>query len=58
MINQLSKLIEGWDPPKRKAPNLALLGRIASLVEGDEDVLSGRSELDSHANMVVLGKDC
>ena len=27
-------------------------------MEGDEDVLSGRSELDSHANMVVLGKDC
>ena len=57
-INQLSSLIEGWDPPKEKTPSLALLGTIASLVEGNEDALSGRSELDSHDNMVVLDKDC
>ena len=57
-ISQLSSLIEGWDSPKQKTPSLALLGRIALLVEGHEDVLSGRSELDSHTNMVVLGKDC
>ena len=50
-------MIEGWDPPTKMIPSNALKSRIASLVEG-EQVLSGRSELDSHENMVVVGKHC
>ena len=47
----------GWDLPTEMIPSNALKSIILSLVEG-EQVLSGGSELDSHANMVVLGKHC
>eukprot|EP00957_Ditylum_brightwellii_P095578 7280377-Ditylum_brightwellii.AAC.1 len=48
-----------WDPGK-VVPNEYLLAKIANLSvhfenENDEDD-SGRTEIDSHANMVVLGK--
>ena len=52
-----SKLIDGWDPTMELMPSNALKSKIVSLVEGEE-VLSGKSELDSHANMVVVGKHC
>ena len=57
ILNQLSGLIEGWDPPVKVNPNNALKSRITSLVEG-ENYLRGRNELDSHDNMVVVGKHC
>ena len=53
-LNLLSGLIDGWDPPTEMMPSNALKSRTTSLVEG-EQVLSGKSELDSHANMVVVG---
>ena len=55
-------MIEGWDPP---APNKYLMLRIAiAIVQvGNPSVydnLGGESgtELDSHANICVLGKYC
>ena len=57
MLKQLSRLVEGWDPPVRVKPSNALKSKIASLTEGGDD-LKGRTELDSHANMVVVGKHC
>ena len=56
-LNLLSELIVGWDPCTEMIPSNALKSRIASLVDG-EQVLSRRSEFDSHANMVVVGKNC
>ena len=53
--------IDGWDPP---VPNAHLMMRIsAAIVQvGDTSVYgaiegTGRTELDSHANMCVLGKN-
>ena len=56
----------GWDPPAVE-PNDMLKVKIISCVnaklsslryqEVPEKVIS-RSELDSHANMIVLGKEC
>ena len=55
-------MIEGWDPT---APNEYLKFRIAAAIVqiGNASVNSyllgnGRTELDSHANMCVLGKHC
>ena len=55
-------MIEGWDPP---APNEYVKFRIAAAIAqiGNASVNSyllgnGRTELDSHANMCVLGKHC
>ena len=55
-------MIEGWDPP---APNEYMKFRIAAAI-AQIDIASvknyllgnGRTELDSHANMCVLGKHC
>ena len=52
-------MIEGYDPPK---PNEHLLMKIAVVI-GDASLTSadesgGNTELDSHANMCVLGKQC
>ena len=57
-------MIEGWDPPV-PVPNVYLMARIAAAtalignasVDGTSDG-EGRTELDSHANMCVLGKHC
>ena len=55
-------MIEGWDPP---CPNEYVRFRIAAAIAqiGNASVNSyllgnGRTELDSHANMCVLGKHC
>ena len=55
-------MIEGWDPP---VPNVHLMFRIAAGIAqiGDASVNStlegeGCTELDSHVNMCVLGKNC
>ena len=56
-INLLSEMIDGWNTTTELILSNAIKSKIASLVEG-EDVLSGRSELDSHANMVAVGKNC
>ena len=52
-------MIEGYDPPK---PNKHLLMKIAVVI-GDASLTGagengGNTELDSHANMCVLGKQC
>ena len=57
MLNQLSGFIEGWDPPVKVNPTNALKSIIASLMEVEDDS-KGRTELYSHANMVVVGKYC
>ena len=56
------KKIEGWDPPVQ---NAYLQARIAAATASvcDASVMGtsngeGRTELDSHANMCVLGKHC
>ena len=57
-------MIDGWDPPV-PIPNVYLTARIAAAtalignasVDGTSDG-EGRTELDSHANMCVLGKHC
>ena len=57
-ITQLAKLVEGWDPPKGyPQPNTKLRARIASMI-GNGNNRGGRTELDSHANMMVFGNDC
>ena len=52
-------MIDGYDPPK---PNEHLLTKIAVMIGNDSmtttDESGGRTELDSHANMCVLGKKC
>ena len=54
-------MIEGWDPP---VPNKNLSYRTAAAIAQVgkatvNDQLGGRcTELDSHANMCVLGKHC
>ena len=55
-------MIEGWDPP---VPNGYLSYRIAAVITqvGNASVndhlgSEGRTELDSHDNMCVLGKHC
>ena len=55
-------MIEGWDPP---CPNEYVRFRIAAAIAqiGNASVNSyllgnGRTELDSHANMCLLGKHC
>ena len=57
ILNLLSGSIEGWDPPVKVNLTNTLKSRIASLVEGENDS-KGRTVLDSHANMVVVGKHC
>ena len=55
--------MEGHDK-HHESPNEYLLGRISSLVastavdQADDLSSASRSELDSHANMVVLGRNC
>jgi hypothetical protein len=64
IFSQLPKLIEGWDPPSsmpapskqiQEAITIATLNGEISAVSLDESI---QSDLDSHANMVVLGKHC
>ena len=57
-------MIEGWDPPV-PVPDAYLIARIAAATAlvGEALVIGasnggGRTELDSHANMCVLGKHC
>ena len=57
ILNILSELIDEWDPPMELMPSNALKSRIAFLVDV-EQVLSERSEFDSHTNKVVVGKHC
>ena len=59
------KLIEGWDPPaawqqlpeefKHKLHFRAVIGAIEREKGG---VSSSKTELDSHANMIILGRHC
>ena len=37
VLNQLSEMIEGWDPPVKLNPTNALKSRIASLMDGEND---------------------
>jgi hypothetical protein len=65
-INQLPKLIEGWDPPPgmpipsrrlQQAINISMCeGEISASVALDEESI--QTDLDSHANMIVVGKHC
>ena len=53
-------MIDGYDPPK---PNEHLLMKIAAvigkaLLTNTADEGGGCTELDSHANMCVLGRQC
>ena len=54
------KMIDGYNPP---VPNGHLVMKIAAVI-GDASLTNnvdengGRTELDSHANMCVLGKQC
>ena len=58
-ITQLAKLVEGWDPPKcYPQPNTELRARIASMIGNGSHTGEGRTELDSHANMMVFGNNC
>ena len=52
-ISQLAKLVEGYDPP---SPNIRLRAKIASMIRNRTG--RGRTELDSHANMMVFGNNC
>ena len=62
-FNQLPKLIEGWDPPAsmpvpsysvRRAVNVSMAkGRSSAVALNDESI---QTDLDSHANMIVVGK--
>ena len=54
-IPQLAKLVEGWDPPN-PTPNIRLRAKIASMIRNRTG--RGRTELDSHANMMVFGNNC
>jgi hypothetical protein len=38
------------------SPNDHVIGRIIAAMDGEEGTVDPRSELDSHANMAVLGK--
>ena len=52
-------MIDGYDPPK---PNEHILTKIAVVIGNTSttsaDESGSRIELDSHANMCVLGKQC
>jgi hypothetical protein len=65
IFSQLPKLIEGWDPPssmpvkpskriQEAIPVSMLNGEVSAVPLGD----SIQSDLDSHANMIGLGKHC
>jgi hypothetical protein len=65
IFSRLPKLIEGWDPPSsmhvqpskriQEAITVSMLnGEVSAVSLGD----SIQSDLDSHANMIVLGKHC
>ena len=56
-IPQLAKLVEGWDPPNYPTPNIRLIAKIASMIKS-RSTGQGRTELDSHANMMVFGNNC
>jgi len=63
MFNQLPKLIEGWDPPCMPIPSRLIQETIRiSMMKGEISAVSLeqsiQSDLDSHANMIVLGKHC
>jgi hypothetical protein len=64
IFNQLPKLIEGWDPPaSMPIPSKRITEAITtSMMTGDISAVSLdksiQSDLDSHANMIVLGKHC
>ena len=62
-------LIEGWDPPSSMpTPNDHLqfwinvsvikTALISDIMVSGANIGEGRNELDSHANMCVLGKHC
>ena len=56
---QLLNLVEGWDPPKNyPQPNTRLRAWIASMIGNKNEALESRTELDSHANMMVFGRNC
>jgi hypothetical protein len=65
IFSQLPKLIEGWDPPSsmparpskriQEAIPVSMLNGEVSAVSLDDSI---QSDLDSHANMIVLGKHC
>jgi hypothetical protein len=58
MINQLPKLIDGWDPPTNMPnhPSRRLQQMITISMANGEDSESIQTDLDSHANMIVVGK--
>jgi hypothetical protein len=64
IFNQLPKLIDGWDPPRMPTPSTSIQRSInVSMLKGDISAVSLDSEviqtdLDSHANMIVVGKHC
>ena len=54
----------GWDPPAlRRRPNVGLACKIVrcasvAAVSSQGTKARGTTELDSHANMIVIGKHC
>ena len=57
MLSQLVKHVEGWDPPEDSTVSDALLARIISAIRGDQNMDGSQTELDSHANMCVFGRN-
>ena len=52
------KHVEGWDPPEYyPTPTIRLRAKIASMIRS-RSTGKGRTELDSHANMMVFGSNC
>ena len=57
ILTQLAKHVEGWDPPEESTASDALIARIISAIRGDQNMESSQTELDSHANMCVFGRN-
>ena len=57
LLSQLTKLVEGWDPPDEIQVSKLLATQISSLVD-QKAMTVAQTELDSHANMCVFGKHC
>ena len=59
------KLIEGWDPPAAVRHlllefkhNICLQASVSAIERLGEGSSSSRTETDSHANMIVVGRHC
>ena len=54
--NQLPKLIDGWDPPEMPSPSRRVQQAITISMAKGEIQSEIQTDLDSHANMVVVGR--